>query len=139
MKIRNIEEEFKQNNLEVIIPTNPKFLKYKTKFRDLYNHNKTSIRDPNPFFFICMKTLFFGFLHNGEVLGAVYFFKENGKLFLNAYSIRKKHYQNLLALNIALTWFIPPIYAEAQNRASAFCLLKCGFEREKDNLFVYKG
>ena len=30
------------------------------------------------------------------------------------------------------------IYAEAQNRASALCLLKCGFIREKGNLFVKK-
>ena len=64
---------------------------------------------------------------------------DNGKLFLNAYSVRKKHFQNLLSLRLSLTWFTPPIYAEAQNRASAFCLLKCGFERVEDNLLVYKG
>ena len=29
-------------------------------------------------------------------------------------------------------------YKEAQNKASAFCLLRCGFKRVKDNLFVLK-
>ena len=37
-----------------------------------------------------------------------------------------------------MTWFNCDIYAEAQNRASTICLLRCGFERDKDNIFVFK-
>lgn len=139
MNTQNIEEEFRCNNLEVIIPSDPKFKNFRNEFESLYMKNQKAIADPNPFVFILYKTFFYGFIDNGAVLGAIYFFMENGKLFLNAFSVRKKHSQNLLSLNLAKTWFIPPIYAEAQNRASAFCLLKCGFERVEDNLFVYKG
>lgn len=139
MDFQNIEEEFRQNNLKVIIPSDPEFEKYRNKFNILYIKTQNAICDSNPFDFIVSQTLFYGFLHNGAVLGAIYFFMDNGKLFLNAYSVRKKHFQNLLSLRLSLTWFTPPIYAEAQNRASAFCLLKCGFERVEDNLLVYKG
>lgn len=139
MDIQKLKEEFRCNNLEVIIPTDSNFKKYKSEFENLYILNQNAICDTNSFQFILLNTLFYGFIHNGAVLGAIYFFMDDGRLFLNAYSIRKKHYLNLLSLRLSLSWFIPPIYAEAQNRASAFCLLKTGFKRVRNNLFVYRG
>ena len=70
------------------------------------------------------------------LIGAIYYFiDEEGKLFLNGFAKRKMHELCLECLKMSLKWFKGDVYAEAQNRASALCLLKCGFKREKENLF----
>ena len=78
------------------------------------------------------------FILDGKILGAVYYFIHNEKLFLNGFARRKSIKQKFLCLLWSTTWFKEDIYAEAQNRASAFCLLRCGFKRVKKNLFVLK-
>ena len=77
------------------------------------------------------------FLNKDALVGAIYFFIDNEHLFLNAFSKRKNFVVNLKCLTMALAWFNCPIFAEAQNRASALTLLRVGFKRVKDNLFVY--
>lgn len=134
----DIYQKFKNRNLRVLIPTDPEFNIYKKELQILYKKNQDKIKDTNSFSFLTKYTLFYSFLFNREVLGAIYFFMEDSRLFLNAFSIRKRHIENLIALKLSLTWFNCDIYAEAQNKASAFCLLKSGFVRVKDNLFVYK-
>ena len=66
------------------------------------------------------------------------FLDENNKLFLNGFANRKMHELCLMCLKSSLSWFVCDIYAQAHNRASALCLLQCGFKRVKDNIFVYK-
>ena len=63
---------------------------------------------------------------------------DDDKLFLNGFASPKHHVENLRCLSLSTTWFNTNIYAEAQNRASALCLIRCGFERVKDNLFCLK-
>ena len=121
--------------IEVLIPLNPEFRKYEAQVKELYEKNQEKICDSNPFSFIVRDTLFYIFILDGTLLGAIYYFMEDDKLFLNGFSTPKNHLANLECLKMSTNWFISPIYAEAQNRASALCLLRCGFKRIKDNLF----
>lgn len=124
--------------LEVLIPSNSEFNKYENEIMALYKENQGKITDTNSFEFIRDNTLFYLFLIDKEVLGAIYYFIEDGKLFLNGFAKRNSLFEKLYCLLWSTTWFNTDIYAEAQNRASAFCLLKCGFKRVKGNLFIFK-
>ena len=124
--------------IKVLIPADSEFKYYDNELKSLYQKNQKMICDTNSYEFVRDNTLFYAFLENDILFGAIYFFIENDNLFLNAFSKRKCHDQNKKALNLSLSWFSCDIYAEAQNRASAFTLLRCGFKRVNDNLFVYK-
>ena len=63
---------------------------------------------------------------------------EDNKLYVNAFAKRKYFFEKLEVLKKSLHWFSSDIYAQAQNRASAYCLLKCGFKRLEGNLFIFK-
>ena len=123
--------------LTVLIPTSPEFKKYKAQIKEVYEKCQEKICDPNSFDFVIHCTLFFSFFLDGVFIGAIYYFKENDKLFLNAFALPKNHLANLECLRMSTSWFKPPIYAEAQNRASALCLLRCGFKRFEKNVFVF--
>lgn len=124
---------------KVIIPDNPEFLLYKDKLKELYEQNQDKICDTNSFNFIIHNTLFYCFIgSDGALTGAIYFFLEDGKLFLNAFAGRKHLDENIECVKLSTTWFNCDIYAEAQNRASALCLLRSGFKRLKGQLFIYK-
>ena len=124
--------------ITVIIPNNPDFLLYKDKLKEMYEQNQDKICDSNSFDFILYNTLFYCFIDDGTLIGAIYFFQDEGKLYLNAYAGRKHLDKNIECVKLSTTWFNCDIYAEAQNRASALCLLRSGFKRVKDNLFVYE-
>ena len=121
--------------LKVLIPTNPEFQEYETSAKELYEKNQEKICDTNTFEFIRDNTWFYLFVLDKKLIGAIYYFIDDGKLFLNGFAIRKNMKANLYALFLSTTWFKKPIYAEAQNRASALCLLKCGFKRKEGKLF----
>lgn len=124
--------------IEVLIPLNPEFQKYDAQVKELYEKNQQKICDPNSYEFVRDNTLFYIFLKDRVFLGAIYYFMDNDKLFLNGFSSPKNHSTNLYCLLISMSWFKKPIFAEAQNRASALCLLRCGFKRINGNLFVFK-
>ena len=121
--------------IEVLIPTQSEFQRYETPIKFLYEQNQEKICDTNSFEFIRDNTLFYLFLLDKKPIGAIYYFKEDDKLFLNGFAIRKNLTANLYCLKWSTTWFNCDIYAEAQNRASAYCLLRCGFKRVEGNLF----
>ena len=124
--------------LKVLIPTSPEFQKYETPVKELYEKNQEKICDTNTFEFIKDNTWFYLFVLDNKAIGAIYYFMDDGKLFLNGFAIRKNMKANLHALLLSTTWFRKPIYAEAQNRASALCLLRCGFKRKEGNLFCLR-
>ena len=124
--------------IKVIIPINPEFKFYEKQVKKLYESKKEQIGDTNSFDFIKDETFFYLFVLNKEILGGIYYFYDEDKLFVNGFANRKFLFEKLYCLLWSTTWFNTDIYAEAQNRASAFCLLKCGFKRVKDNLFVLK-
>ena len=125
--------------IKAIIPDNPEFLLYKDKLKKMYEENQDKICDTNSFNFITKHTLFYSFINeDGTLIGAIYFFKDEGKLYLNAFAGRKHLDANIECVKLSTTWFSCDIYAEAQNRASALCLLRAGFKRVKDKLFVFE-
>lgn len=125
------------DKIRVLIPLEKDFKNYEGELKALYTKNQKKITDTNSFEFIRDNTWFYMFLNKDALVGAIYFFIDNEHLFLNAFSKRKNFVVNLKCLTMALTWFNCPIFAEAQNRASALTLLRVGFKRVKDNLFVY--
>lgn len=124
--------------IRVLIPTNEEFCKYEAELRKLYEENQEKICDTNSFDFIRDNTLFYMFLNDDDLIGAIYYFMDNGKLFFNGFAFRKKGLLTRECLRNSLSWYNCDVYAEAQNRASAFSLLRCGFERVEGKLFVYK-
>lgn len=124
--------------IEVFIPLNPEFQTFEAPVRELYEKSQEKICDSNSFEFIKNNTLFYIFIKDGVLIGAIYYFIDDERLFLNGFASQKHHLENLYCLRLSTTWFNCDIYAEAQNRASALCLLRCGFKREKDNLFCLK-
>jgi len=123
--------------INVWIPAQKEFSIFRTECKNLYESVQDKITDTNTFENICKNTFFYLFESEGDLIGAIYYFTDkNGKLFLNAFAKRKKHELNLKCLKMSLNWFRGRVYAVAQNRASALCLLKCGFVRVKDKLFV---
>ena len=63
---------------------------------------------------------------------------DDDKLFFNGCSNPKTFPINVECIKLSTSWFNCDIYAEAQNRASALCLLKSGFIRVDSKLFVFK-
>ena len=124
--------------INVWIPAQEDFKKYEKECQILYNSLQNKIKDTNSFEFICKNTFFYLFENDGNLIGAIYYFVDDGKLFLNAFAKRKMHKLCVECLKMSLNWFKGKIYAQAQNRASALCLLRAGFKREKENVFVYK-
>ena len=127
--------------IKVYIPQDFEFRIYEPQLKKMYNESKEKICDTNTFNFVINNTLFYSFISDGILIGAIYFFLDNGKLFLNAYAGRGHHDLNVECVKMSTNWFSCDIYAEAQNRASALCLLKSGFQRvgeRPSKLFVYK-
>lgn len=130
---------FMVNNIKVWIPAQAEFQKYKAECKNLYESLQSKIEDENSFEFICSNTFFFLFENNGKLIGAIYYFKkDDGNLYLNGFANRKMHLLCLECLKMSLDWFKGSIYAEAKSRASALCLLKCGFKRVGDKFLFEK-
>lgn len=123
--------------LKILIPKDKDFLRYKNEVKKLYLENQDKINDNNTFDFICKETFFYLFLVDEKILGVIYFFQDDGKLYLNGFAVRKFLKEKLEALKLATTWFNCEIYAEAQNKASAYCLKKVGFKKITERLYAY--
>ena len=125
--------------IRVLIPLDKEFYLFYAECKKLYENVQVEIHDTNSFEFICTNTFFYMFLDDNKLIGAIYYFvDEEGKLFLNGFANRKMHKLNLECLKMSLDWFNTDIYAQAQNCASALCLLRCGFRRAKEDVFVFK-
>ena len=127
-----------KNNIRVWIPLQKGFEKYKDECKELYESVQDKITDKSTFEFICKNTFFYLFETEGKLIGGIYYFvRDDGNLYLNGFAKRKMHDLCLKCLKMSLNWFKGRVYAEAQNRASALCLLKCGFKRKRKNLFEF--
>ena len=123
--------------LKILIPKDKDFFRYKNEVKKLYLENQDKSNDDNTFDFICKETFFYLFLVDEKILGVIYFFQDDGKLYLNGFAVRKFLKEKLEALKLATTWFNCEIYAEAQNKASAYCLKKVGFKKITERLYAY--
>ena len=123
--------------INVWIPYQAGFERFRTECKELYLSSKSKIKDDSSFEFVLNNTFFYLFEKDGILIGGIYYFKGiDSKLYLNGFAKRKMHELCLNCLKMSLNWFRGRVYAEAQNRASALCLLRCGFKREKGKLFV---
>ena len=124
--------------INVWIPYQKGFKNFEFECKDLYESLQDKICDSNSFEFICKYTYFYLFENDGKLIGGIYYFiDKSNRLFLNGFAHRKMHNLCLECLKMSLNWFKGKIYAEAQNRASALCLLRAGFKRVKGKLFAY--
>ncbi len=126
--------------IRVLIPKDREFSLYEREIKELYEKSQDKIKDTNSFEFIRDNTFFYTFLDDDKLIGGIYYFvDEEGFLFLNGFAKRKMFKLNLECLKLSLSWFNCNIYAEAQNRASALCLLRCGFKRKSGKTFMFSG
>ena len=126
--------------IRVLIPKDREFSFYEREIKELYEKSQDKIKDTNSFEFIRDNTFFYTFLDDDKLIGGIYYFvDEEGFLFLNGFAKRKMFKLNLECLKLSLSWFNCNIYAEAQNRASALCLLRCGFKRKSGKTFMFSG
>ena len=124
--------------IRVLIPKEREFSLYEREIKELYEKFQDKIKDTNSFEFIRDNTFFYTFLDDDKLIGGIYYFvDEEGFLFLNGFAKRKMFKLNLECLKLSLSWFNCNIYAEAQNRASALCLLRCGFKRKSEKTFMF--
>jgi len=65
--------------IEVLIPTDSEFQKYDDELKSLYQENQKKICDTNSYEFVRDNTLFYAFLENKALFGAIYYFMEDDK------------------------------------------------------------
>ena len=124
--------------INVWIPHQKEFEIFRPECKKLYESVQDKITDTSSFEYICENTFFYLFENDNCLIGAIYYFiGDDGKLYLNGFAKRKMHELCIKCLKMSLNWFKGRVYAEAQNRASALCLFRCGFKREKEKLFVF--
>ena len=125
------------NKINVWIPNQKEFQHFRKECKELYESVQDKITDDSSFEFIINNTYFYLFEINGNLIGAIYYFiGQDENLYLNGFAKRKMHSLCIECLKKSLTWFKGRVYAEAQNRASALCLLRCGFKKVNGNRFV---
>ena len=122
--------------ITVRIPINDDF-EYK-KCRDLYKKCKKLIGDDQSFDFIVNNTFFYSFYLDGVLIGCIYCFLRDDNLFINAFATRHHHKENLEAVKMVLSWFNCDVYAESIRKPAILCLLRSGFKKFKDNIYIYR-
>lgn len=107
--------------------------------QELYNSVKELVND-DEFADIIKRTFFYSFYewNTGKLIGCIYFYYKNEKLFLNGFSGRKTHLANLQCLKESLEWFNCDIYAQTPHKTAKLCLLKCGFKQIDNDLYIYR-
>lgn len=122
--------------MKVLIPIYPNF-NY-SQCKALYEKYKNLINDVDDFFQIISSTQFFSFLTDTDkFIGCLYFYNSSdGKLMLNGFANRGMHLYNIEALRIASNWFDTDIYAKTPHKTAAFCLLRAGFKKCDNQLYI---
>lgn len=121
---------------KVIIPTDKNFNYNECK--KMYEHYKPVLNDESSFDEVLKNTFFYAFYDNEVLSLCVYFFSDNGKLWVNGYGIRKNHLFNKECFKLALSWFNCDIWAKSVQKPAIFGIMSCGFRRYKDDLFVFR-
>lgn len=106
---------------------------------ELYNKCRDDLED-DEFRDVVHRTAFYSFIDwaTGELIGCIYFYHIDGNLYVNAFANRGHHELNLECFKKSLSWWDCDVYARALHKTSRLCVLRAGFKRIKDNLFVYR-
>lgn len=105
--------------------------------RKLYKKNQKLVGDNASFNQIIQNTFFYSFYDDKTLVGCIYVFEKQKKIFMNGFAERKFHKFNIDAVKKITDWFNTDIYAESMQKTARYLLLKCGFKKISDNLFVY--
>ena len=105
----------------------------------LYNKLKNQIGDDD-FNDVIKRTRFYSFYITStwELIGCIYYYYKNNRLYVNAFAERNHHLLNLECFKESLKWFKEDVYAETTHKTATLCLLKCGFKKINKNTFVYR-
>ena len=104
----------------------------------LYKKYEKEIDDIDDFDKILASTMFYSFFtDDDEFIGCLYFYKgANNRLFVNGFSNRKMHRYNVQALRLSFNWFDCDIYAKTPHKNAVYCLLRAGFKKCDNQLYV---
>ena len=109
--------------------------------REMFDENRDKL-DLDDFDTVIKNTHFFSYYDwtTGEFIGCIYFYQDNGRVYVTAYAGRKHHKKNLECFREALNYYTCDIYAERVQKPAVYCILKCGFERigQGNDLFIYR-
>lgn len=104
----------------------------------LYKKTQRLIGDDVPFCDVVKDTFFYSFYDDAEFLGCIYCFIRDDELFLNGFGTRGHHDKNIECMKMTVSWFNCDIYAESIRKPAILCLLKTGFKKLKDNIYIYR-
>lgn len=121
--------------MKILIPKNVDF-EYE-KCYELYKINQRLINDNASFNDVIQNTFFYSFYNNQELIGCIYLYYVNNKLFFNGFAKRKYFSLKIQAVKTIFEWFNCDIYAESIQKPAILLLLRCGFKKINKNLYVH--
>ena len=124
----------------MIVVRTPEHLLFNyTECREMFekHHKKLDVDDYDT---VLKTTHFFSFIdwNKGELIGCIYFYQQDGRLYVTAFASRKHHLTNLECFKKSLTWYNCDIYAECKQKTAILCLLKSGFEKLEKDIYIYR-
>lgn len=122
--------------MQVLIPSNPNFNYEQCK--KLFEANQDLIEDYEKFNDVIRNTFFYSFIVNGGHIGCIYYYEQDNRLYVNAFANRHTHLINLECLKESLSWWNCDIYARTYHKTAIYTILKCGFKKINQNLYVYE-
>lgn len=125
-----------KHNIQVYIPTDKEF--NFTEIKRIYKKYKKQLEEPRKFKDIVKNSLFYTFYKDGKFIICIYYYEIDGKVFVNAFSNRHSHLDNMVCFKESLNWFNCDIYARSILKTSIYCLLKAGFKRIDKEIFKYE-
>ncbi len=122
--------------MQVLIPSNPNFNYEQCK--KLFEANQYLIEDYEKFDDVIKNTFFYSFMVNDRHIGCIYYYERDNRLYVNAFANRHTHLINLECFRESLTWWNCDIYARTHHKTAIYAILKCGFMKINQNLYVYE-
>ena len=108
------------------------------KCKRLYNRYQKLIGDDQPFDKVVKNTYFYSFYVDNVLIGGIYCFYRGNRLYLNGFATRHHHNENVECVKMVLSWFECDMYAESVRKPAILCLLKAGFKKYKNNIYIYR-
>ena len=122
--------------IKVFIPTDRKFNYDECK--KLFDKYSLSINENQEFKDIVKNTFFYAFYCDDKLIGCIYYYIKDNKLFVNAFADRHTHLLNIECFKKTFDWFNCDIYAQTPYKTAILCLYRCGFKKIDDNLYKYE-
>ncbi len=104
----------------------------------LWTKYKDKLNDFKSFEDLLKDSHFYCFYSAKKFIGCIYFYEKNKKLFVNAFSNRKTHLENLQCLEMSLQFYNCDVYAESSEKSAIYSLLKSGFKKINENTYKYE-